>query len=332
MAAARRRGRRRVDWNRGGLLELQLLRLAFDLLAEEVVHEEGEIERRRVVLPVEHHLGQGLVPGDGIADPLLARHQAALEEVRQLRMEIAAVGGDHRLVDERRLAARGGDRQGAPGQQLEEDCAEGVDIVRFRRRSAGQDLRREIPAGGLLDQRMIRRIAQAGRSLETEQAQLAFVGNDHQMRREEAVLDALVADAGLVGHGESESDTLGHQQGVIERNGRVLLCRLLEELRERLAGNVVVGDVGNATHLAEVEPQAEVRTLQCLLQRRARLDPLRELLAIEALSVEDAQKYDPLDSLLAEFAGAKGLAQCILGELLEEKVVAELVACVHSAP
>ncbi len=179
---------------------------------------------------------------------------------------------------------------------------------------------------------MVRRIPQAGRSLETEQAQLSFVGNDHQMRREEAVLDTLVADAGLVSHGESESDTLGHQQGVIERNGRVLLSRLLEELRERLAGNVVVGDEGNATHLAEVEPQAEVRTLQCLLQRRARLDPLRELLAIEALSVEDAQKYDPLDSLLAEFAGAKGLAKCILGELLEEKVAAELVACVHSAP
>ena len=272
------------------------------------------------------------MPGDGVADPLLARHQAALEEVRQLRMEVAAVGGDHGLVDQGRLATGSRDRQGAPGQELEEDRSEGVDIVCLRRRSARQDLRSEIAACGLLDQGMVRRVTQAGRGLETEQAQLAFVGDDHQMGGEEAVLDALVADASFIGHRESEGDALGHQQGVIERNGRVLARCLLEKLRQRLAGDVVVGDIGNATHLPEVEPEAEIRTLQRLLQRCARLDALRELLAIEALAVEDAQQKDPLDSLLAEFSGAEGLAQRVLGELLEEKVVTELVACVHSAP
>ena len=146
------------------------------------------------------------------------------------------------------------------------------------------------------------------------------------------MLDALVADARLVGHGETERDALGHQQRMVERDRRVLLRRLLEQLSQRLARDVVIGDVGHTAHLAEIEAEGEVRTLQCLLQRGARLDALDEALAVEALAVENAQKNDPLDSLLAEFAGAKRLAQRILRELLEEKVVAELVACVHSAP
>jgi glycine cleavage system aminomethyltransferase T len=328
----RRRGRNRHDRDGRGLLELELLGFALDLLPEEVVHEEGEVERRRVVLSLEHHLGECLVPGDGVADALLARHQASLEEIGQLGVEVPAVGGDDRLVDERRLSAGGRDRQRTAGQELEEDGAERIDVVGFRRRRPRQHLRSEVAARGLLDQRMVRGLAQARRGFEAEQAELALVGDDDEVRRQESVLDAIVADAGLVRHRESERDALGHQQGVIERDRRVLLRRLFEQLSQRLARDVVVGDIRHSAHLTQIETEAEVRTLQRLLQRRPRLDALRELLAVQPLTVENAQKDDPLDSLLAEFAGAKRLAERILRELLEEKVVAELVACVHSAP
>ena len=105
--------------------------------------------------------------------------------------------------------------------------------VRLRRRSARQHFGCEVAAGGLLDQRVVRGLAQAAGGFEAEQAQLAFVRHDDELGGEESVLDALVADARLVGHGETERDALGHQQRMVERDRRVLLRRLLEQLEAR---------------------------------------------------------------------------------------------------
>jgi hypothetical protein len=218
------------------------------------------------------------------------------------------------------------------GQQLEQDGAQGVDVVGAGDGGAGQALGRDVaahlpftavaPGAG-------RELAQAGGGLEPEQAGLAFVGDHHQMRHHEAVQHALVLHARLVGGGEGEGDAFGDQEGMVGRNGRELPAGLGDQRREVFPGDVVVGRIGVGADAFQVHPVADVRALEGVVDLGAAGDLVPQLVAVQALAVENAEQDDLLHPLLAPAAGAKRLSERIFSQLFEKQILPKLLRDVH---
>src|SRR5260370_29972351 len=78
-----------------------------------------------------------------------------------------------------------------------------------------------------------------------------------------------------------------------------------------------------------VDAGADVGAAQRLLNCVAAGDPLPEPLAVDSLTVEDAQQHDLLDAVPAHPPGAKRLPQGVLSQFLEQEVIPEFFWDVH---
>jgi len=313
------------------LLRLHLLALPLDLIAEEVVHEEGEVEGGGAELAVDHQLGERLVPGGRVGDPLVAGHQALLEQADDGRRQRRAFVGQGRGVDGHAVPVGRQGGEALSGEQLEEDGTQGPHVVGLRQGSAVERLGRQV----LADLRSVpaagRERAQAGSHLEAEQPRFAFVRDHHQVRHHEAVLHPLVLHPRLIGRGEGERDPLGDQQRMVGGQGGHLLRRLGEDGGEALARDVVVRGIREAAHLPQVGTAADVRAAQGLLHRRAAGDLLPQLLAVHPLAVEDAEQDHLVDALLPHPAGTERLSEWVLCQFLEKQILPKLLRDVHYA-
>jgi hypothetical protein len=261
-----RRGLRQVLEVAGFLLFLEGLGLALDVLAEEGVHEEGEVEGGRREVPGEEqgvdrlaHLLDFRVAAAGLAG------QRAMEDVGDGLGQRVVVGGG---ALQARLGQTAGDvvgaatlHEGLAGERLEEQRAHREDVGTRVALAARRLLGRQV---GHLVLRHRAGLADPARPVaEVPDAHLALVRHHHAGRRQEAVVVArsgvaLAAVRVLQGRAHLAHD----EQGVVDGERETFLPAAVEDGLEALPFQELVRDVVERVHLPDAEDLDDVRILE----------------------------------------------------------------------